>query len=509
MSDFPTSSEVDILFIMEGSYPLVRGGVSKWVHDLISGLPQFRFGVIFLGSEASQYSGLCYALPDNLVHLEVHYLFSESSRKNSQEACPHAGKFSNMCLLHRQFSQAKPEERNTLLSELHQILSSDPKIMHEHFLHSMDAWDFIKEQYSEKCPDIIFLEYFWSVRNMHSALWKTIDLASQLPRAKILHSASTGYAGFLASLAHFHSQTPFVLTEHGIYTKERKFDLQTADWQASQQPMQFLLQKKTREYLRDLWIRFFTVLAGFCYSSADRVLSLFQLYSIYQVQEGAPQERVQVIPNGIVLNSAFEGKQLPDPKNPLVIFVGRVVSIKDLKTFIRAVLLLHDANPGLKAWIVGPTSEDEMYAQECRDLVSVLGLESVIEFLGEQTVSNIYPKADLLFLTSMSEGMPLCVLEAFSYGVPVIATDAGSCAELIYGHTTEDRALGAAGAVVAIGDAQSLAREADTLLKDAQLWKQASQSAHQRVKHYYQQKDIVRRYANLYEEVMQDGRDRI
>ena len=69
--------EVDILLISEGTYPYIRGGVSSWIHQLINGLPEFKFGVVFLGSQESDYSEIRYELPDNLTYLYVDYLFKE------------------------------------------------------------------------------------------------------------------------------------------------------------------------------------------------------------------------------------------------------------------------------------------------------------------------------------------------------------------------------------------------------------------------------------------------
>ena len=53
-------------------------------------------------------------------------------------------------------------------------------------------------------------------------------------------------------------------------------------------------------------------------------------------------------------------------------------------------------------------------------------------------------------LTSISEAQPLVLLEAMAAGVPVLATDVGSCREIIEGATDEDKALGKAGEVVSI-----------------------------------------------------------
>lgn len=40
---------VDVMLLLEGTYPFVAGGVSSWVHQLISGLPGITFGIVFIG----------------------------------------------------------------------------------------------------------------------------------------------------------------------------------------------------------------------------------------------------------------------------------------------------------------------------------------------------------------------------------------------------------------------------------------------------------------------------
>jgi hypothetical protein len=65
---------------------------------------------------------------------------------------------------------------------------------------------------------------------MHAPIFKIAQIASQLRPSRIYHSISTGYAGLLGAFLHYRHQRPFIITEHGIYTKERKIDLAQADW---------------------------------------------------------------------------------------------------------------------------------------------------------------------------------------------------------------------------------------------------------------------------------------
>src|SRR3982751_248387 len=64
----------DIALLLEGTYPYIRGGVSGWVHQIISGLPEIRFAVIFIGGERTMYGTAQYAFPPNVTHAETHYL---------------------------------------------------------------------------------------------------------------------------------------------------------------------------------------------------------------------------------------------------------------------------------------------------------------------------------------------------------------------------------------------------------------------------------------------------
>ncbi|MEA2091802.1 MAG: DUF3492 domain-containing protein, partial [Campylobacterota bacterium] len=80
--EFPKSSNVDVMLFSEGTYPYVKGGVSAWVLQLIKGLPEFSFGVCFVGALEvvdGKKMEISYEFPPNLKHLEVHYLFDEST----------------------------------------------------------------------------------------------------------------------------------------------------------------------------------------------------------------------------------------------------------------------------------------------------------------------------------------------------------------------------------------------------------------------------------------------
>ena len=143
--------------------------------------------------------------------------------------------------------------------------------------------------------------------------------------------------------------------------------------------------------------------------------------------------------------------------------------------------------PTAEAWIAGPEDESPEYARECRELAAQLGLGDKVKFLGFQQLTELLPKVGLVVLSSISEALPLVILEGYAAGVPTLATDVGSCRQLVFGLPGEDEALGAAGRVVRIADPEALAQAALELLTDPQEWQRASESAIKRVEKYYAQ----------------------
>jgi glycosyltransferase involved in cell wall biosynthesis len=159
--------------------------------------------------------------------------------------------------------------------------------------------------------------------------------------------------------------------------------------------------------------------------------------------------------------------------------------------------------PEAEAWIAGPEDESPEYARECRDMAAQLGLSEKVKFLGFQKLTDLLPKVGLVVLSSISEALPLVILEGYAAGVPTLSTDVGSCKQLVFGLPGEDAALGASGAIVRIADPEAMAQAALALLGDPQAWKAASEAGIKRVEKYYSQPMMFDRYRALYEKNFQ------
>jgi glycosyltransferase involved in cell wall biosynthesis len=239
------------------------------------------------------------------------------------------------------------------------------------------------------------------------------------------------------------------------------------------------------------------------YGAADQIFTLYEGNRQRQLTDGASDSKLSIIPNGVDVSRYRLVRRAVDADVPPVLtLIGRVVPIKDIKNFIRAMRIIRTRMPEAQGWLFGPEDEDEAYTRECRMLVDSLGLSHVVKFKGFGKPDEIFPQVGLSVLTSVSEGKPLVVLEGFAAGIPAVTTDVGSCSELINGIDEKDRALGAAGSVVPIADPAAFADAAVALLTDREAWNCASRAAIARVEAYYDEVDMLARYQDVYEQLI-------
>jgi glycosyltransferase involved in cell wall biosynthesis len=357
----------------------------------------------------------------------------------------------------------------------------------------------VRKQYRKYCTDPSFVDYFWTVRIMHGPIWVLAKICDGMIPVRAFHTVSTGFAGFLGALCKRRYGKPLILSEHGIYTKERKIDLFSAQWIADNRSV-FQRDPTELSYFRQMWIRFFEALGRACYDASDSIIALYEVNRQRQIADGADPARTRNIPNGISLQTFGPLRALrPADPPPIACLIGRVVPIKDVKTYIRAMRTVANRLPQAQAWIAGPEDESPDYAAECHALVDSLGLADNVKFLGFQKLTELLPKVGLVVLSSISEGLPLVLLEGYAAGVPAVSTDVGSCRQLIEGLDEEDRALGASGRVVGIADPQALAAVMLELMTDRQKWTAAAQAGIRRVEKYYAQDMMFARYREVYE----------
>lgn len=491
----------DITLLLEGTYPFLRGGVSSWVHQLIEGLPEFHFSLVYLGAERATRGEIQYKVPPNVRDLHCHYLMDGVELSETKERLGDSEYFSDCAKLHEWFRSPEGRPENAWLDRVVLQKGDSDRACAKDFFRSKAAWSQICESYNRYCPGASFQSYLWSVRNMHTPLLKLPAIARTIAPSRAFHAVTTGYAGLLGAMLKQQTSRPLILTEHGIYTKERKIELQSMflreqhGWFAD-------VPDTGMEHHHQAWARLFEGIGRLVYAAANPIITLFEQNRQRQIRDGADAARTHVIPNGVdVARFAPLRARRPD-KIPMVLgLIGRIVPIKDIKTFIRAIGLLAIRLPEVQGWLIGPEEEDPGYVDECKAMVRSLGMEDRIRFLGFQKVEEVLPQLGLLILTSISEAFPLVIGESFASGLPVLATDVGACRDLIDGHDAADRALGRAGDLVPISDQDALANAAFALLTNPVRWRAAQQAGIVRVERYYQQSRVIESYREIYQKI--------
>lgn len=469
-----------ISLFLEGSYPYVVGGVSQWMQMFMTQMPEHEFILNTLVVDRTQSGKFKYALPDNVV--EVHETYLNDSEWGA--GC-HSHHFR---LNHQQYAALRDFAIGTAVDwdAVFSIMDS-PHASINGLLMGPDLLKIAEELYGSKYPFVVFSDFLWTIRSMYLPLF--IAIQTKPEKADVYHAISTGYAGIMASRAKIANPAPLLLTEHGIYTREREEEIIKADW--------------TKGVYKNMWIDYFSKMSACTYGLADKVVSLYDGAQQLQWELGCEKRKTLVIPNGIQ-PERFEALTQKEESDPYINIGGvlRITPIKDVKTMIMAFHRAKQSVGNLRLYLMGPTDEDEEYFKECESMVRELQVQDVI-FTGRVDVMEYLGKMDIVILTSISEGQPLSILEAMAAKKPCIATNVGSCRQLLSGFGADQ--LGKSGILTPIMMVDDIARAIVTLAKDPDLCREMGEIGRLRVEKYYQQKNVIDAYRNLYQAVAKEG----
>lgn len=253
-------------------------------------------------------------------------------------------------------------------------------------------------------------------------------------QADIYHAVSTGYAGIAAALSKRKWGGKMLLTEHGIYTREREEEIIKADWV----PADF----------KQLWIHYFKNLSKAAYMKSDRILALFDMNNALQIELGPIQSSAISLQMESMLRTfqLCHKKRIPNSEcwgdhsgEPHQRYKNNALCIRSGQTKM----------PQTHFYLMGPNDEDPEYYKECLEILEELGTEDVT-FTGRVQVRDYIGKMDVLVLSSLSEAQPLALMEAMAAGKPCVSTNVGSVRELLGGSTADT--LGKCGLLAPIMD---------------------------------------------------------
>jgi glycosyltransferase involved in cell wall biosynthesis len=230
----------------------------------------------------------------------------------------------------------------------------------------------------------------------------------------VCHANANGLSSLVALAAKWRFRVPFLMTEHGVYLRER-----------------YLSAGELPAGVKVALLRFHRALARLAYAEADLVAPVSGFNQRWEERHGADPDRIAVIPNGI---DPQRFPPLPqEPALPTISWVGRIDPLKDLETLIQAMAVVCERLPEAQLHLAGPVpAGNEGYADSCYSLVEELGLGAAVNFAGPVSSSReAFEAGHIAALSSISEGMPYTVMEAMMCARPTISTDVGGVAEMV------------------------------------------------------------------------------
>lgn len=464
-----------ICMIVEGCYPYVTGGVSTWVHEFIRSFSRQEFILLTIVSDRSVSGKFLYQLPENVT--EVHELYLQDvdwNRKGWRKARLNKEEYQAMRSL-----VLNQKTNWEVLIQLFQNsgISLDRLLMGEDFMK------IVREYYDLKYSQLVFSDFLWTMRSLYLPLLFTLKM--KIPKADLYHCVATGYAGVLGSMGKVLNGGSLLISEHGIYTREREEELLRAEW--------------VKGAFKNIWIEQFRKMSALAYERADLVTSLYEHARELQVELGCPVEKTMVTPNGVRADimQNLPGKAEESAGRINIGAILRVTSIKDVKTLIQAFSFARERDARLKLWIMGPCDEDEAYARECFEQAEALELGEDVVFTGRINVRDYLGRMDMTILTSISEGQPLTILESFAAHIPVIATDVGNCRGLICGEKDD---FGEAGIVTHIMNVEEIAQAMLDMARNDKMRRTMGENGYRRVLAGYRIGQMRENYWEIYKD---------
>ena len=174
----------------------------------------------------------------------------------------------------------------------------------------------------------------------------------------------------------------------------------------------------------------------------------------------------------VVINNAVSLPNYVNKKTNKVrtfLFLGALIQRKGVINLLAAVKKMKDQGISDFHLLIAGSGAEE---QRLKEYVQINGIQEYVEFLGWMTKEQktaLMKKSDVLVLPSYNEGLPIAVLEAMSYGLPIISTNVGSIAEAVKEKEN--------GFLIEPGDVDSLANAMIQLINDSYLWEKESKAA--------------------------------
>lgn len=224
------------------------------------------------------------------------------------------------------------------------------------------------------------------------------------------------------------------------------------------------------------------------FTRCDRVIALSEQWN--DTLSGMfPGARVTTIPNPVELPAS---PSLLEMKPPTALFLGRIVEAKGVIDLLYAWQEVLESVPSAELIFAGAGGIDA--ARAVADQLGILGRVTFAGWVGGDQKLHLLRRASVFVLPSHAEAMPMSVLEAMAFGLPVVATRVGGIP-----HAVRD---GRDGLLVEVGDVASLAAALTAMLGNRALCAAMGASARERVTQHFAADIVVPRIRQVWREVL-------
>ncbi|MFC5722957.1 GT4 family glycosyltransferase PelF [Streptomyces gamaensis] len=463
-----------VTLLTEGTYPHSHGGVSVWCDQLVQGMPDVDFRIIAVTGTGRE--PLAWELPAHVRDVECHPLWGppppgRAPRGRARRAF--LGTYEQFLL-----ALLDPAREHTFPTGFYRLAEYATAGTLSAALRTEAAARTLVRVWNSPRLDTAAAR-----PTLHDALTATDllehalrPLAARPPATGITHAVSGGLAAVPGLLAQQRHGTPFLLTEHGIYLRERYLGFRAEPY---------------RWPVKALMLALFRLLAAETYRRAALVTPGNRYNRRWEEHGGTPPERIRTVYNGVD-PTAFPPAG-PEPAAPTLSWAGRVDPIKGLETLIRAYALVREEIPAARLRLFGGTPRGgEGYRTACENLAAELGVGDGVVFEGRvEDIRDAYAAGNVVMLSSISEGFPFTLIEAMSCGRATVSTDVGGVRE----------AVGDAGLVVPPRDPHAMAQAALTLLRDDGLRARMGEAARLRVIEQFTLRQTITAFRDIYRDL--------
>ncbi|RZJ30495.1 MAG: DUF3492 domain-containing protein [Flavobacterium sp.] len=424
----------DVLLILEGTYPFNGGGVSTWAHMLCDKVKNVNYSLYSINAEFEIKSR--YQLSDNVKNVIQVPMWSPLE---PQEMIDYGKKYYKF--IERKDQDDASEIQEVFLPIFERLIKgiySETTDVEEFDDTIYDLWRYFqKHDYKktmscelvwkafcyhitdvisdEPYNDATLLDLTIAMRWLYRFL---LPISINTPKADICHLTISGFPVIPALIQKYKYGTPLIVTEHGVFIRERLIAINTSEYSF---------------FLKKMLIKFSEAITELVYYKADKILSVNKFNITWEKLYGANPNKIEIIYNGI-----DHMQFMPQPKpehlvgTPTVVAAARIFELKDVLTMIRSCAVAKQTIPNVKYLVYGDNNAVPEYTAECRRLIAELGIEENFILAGYHSKPEaLFCEGDISILTSISEGFPYTVLESMSCGIPVVATDVGGVTEAL------------------------------------------------------------------------------